>query len=129
MPMPDDHQRRYSEEEVSAILRLTMDKGEHEAQHDGMSLDELVKVAGEAGFAPDRIRSAAELLDTMDSPTKGIDLFGCRPYTEIVRVVDGEVTDENWGRCRRRDAQCVSGDRPVLRASLAKAASGTRALS
>ena len=95
--MPDDCQRRYSEEEVSAILRLAMDRGDHEEmRRDGMSLEELVEVATEAGIEPSLIRSAAERLDTLEAPARGIDWLGVRSYTEIVRVVDGDVTAENW---------------------------------
>ena len=95
--MPDDRQRRYSEDEVSTILRLAMDRGGHEEmRRDGMSLDELVEVASEAGIEPNLIRSAAERLDTLEAPARGVDWLGVRPYTEIVRVVDGELSPDDW---------------------------------
>lgn len=96
--MSKDRQRKYSDDEVSAILRLAMEgtSSDAELSHDGMSLDELLKVASEAGFDQDQIRTAAERLDTVETSSKKFDLLGCRPYTELVRVVDGEVTSENW---------------------------------
>lgn len=96
--MPNDRQRRYTDEEVSAILRLTLESGEagSEASQDGMSLDDLVRVASEAGFSADQIRTAAERLDTVDTSSKKFDLVGCRAYTELVRVVDGEITEDQW---------------------------------
>ena len=96
--MPKDRQRRYTDKEVSAILRLAMESGGPGADidHEGMSLDELVNVASDAGIEPDLIRSAAEKLDTLEAPSPRFDIVGCRPYTELVRVVDGEVTPENW---------------------------------
>jgi len=96
--MPKDRQRRYTDKEVSAILRLAMESGGPGADidHEGMSLDELVNVASDVGIEPDLIRSAAEKLDTLEAPSPRFDIVGCRPYTELVRVVDGEVTPENW---------------------------------
>ncbi|HXH59906.1 MAG TPA: hypothetical protein VNI20_00960 [Fimbriimonadaceae bacterium] len=86
--------RRYSDEEVKAILRLAVGEG-IEQEHDGLSLDELVAVAKEAGLDPERVRTAAERYDLRDTGDHTVGLLGFRRYTEIHRVVDGEVNDQN----------------------------------
>lgn len=73
-----------------------MAKGTYAADSAGMSLDELVKVAHEAGIDPETIREAAQRFEDQQAPLKAPWLLGVRPYTEVFRAVDGTVTDENW---------------------------------
>lgn len=85
--------RRYSEQEVNKILRLaTTDT--HDA--DGMTLDEIVAVATEAGLDANRIRAAAERLDLQHPYSGKRWLLGCEPYTEVVQSVPGELHENNW---------------------------------
>lgn len=63
---------------------------------DGMTLEELIRVAEEAGIDPQAIRSAAERLDDISAEEPVPWWTGVRPYTEIARTVPGEASGDNW---------------------------------
>jgi hypothetical protein len=95
--MPLNRNRRYTDDEVSQILRIALDDGgAHGATRDGLSLDELVDVAGETGIDAASIRQAAERLDSVEVQSRGPGLFGVRGFTEMERTVEGEITDDTW---------------------------------
>lgn len=97
-----DPQRRYDDEEVTAILRRATELGRDDPRRlgasTGTSLQELEEIAREAGIPPDLIRRAAREVDAGASGggrLRGWDRFyGNR--TRVVREVEveGEVPED-----------------------------------
>lgn len=100
MTSPPGSSRRYSDEEVTRLLKraaeLESEAPALPARGSGTSLDEIEAIASEAGINPALIRQAAGELDsspggiTVLAPQSSA-LFGAPTVFELDRVVRGEV--------------------------------------
>jgi hypothetical protein len=90
-------ERRYSDEEVAKILRMTGELSRGDGSEEGVSLAELQRVASELGLDPEKVRLAAERADR-DAALDGgqSDFIGAPPQYEVDRLVECELTDEGW---------------------------------
>ncbi|MEZ4702294.1 MAG: hypothetical protein R2834_18310 [Rhodothermales bacterium] len=92
------NERLYTEKEISAILKrsgeMHAEKGAAETQ--GLTLAELQQIAAEVGISADDVASAAAELERSGIETGGFSWPGFPTTLEIERVVQGEITEEEW---------------------------------
>jgi hypothetical protein len=87
-------QRRYTESEIQALLKAAAERQQHTNPTDpsGLTLDELERIAQDAGIDPEHHRAAALALEA--EPTDIIEmskLWRGPTEVEIERVVEGEI--------------------------------------
>ncbi|MCH8273972.1 MAG: hypothetical protein IH851_04210 [Armatimonadetes bacterium] len=102
--MTEKPERRYTEKEVSAILRRALDQqhADNELQQaedalDGVTLDKLVGIAAEVGIPPEDVRAAAKCVDQSGLSPGAFHIWGCPANFDVERLLEGEVSEEQWG--------------------------------
>ena len=91
--------RLYDEKEIGAILKRTAELSKHELQPnaDGLTLDELKELAGEAGLDPELVvRAASELSAGGHEQKPGF--FGGPVSHSVDFEFDSEIDNETWER-------------------------------
>lgn len=97
--MPD---RRYSEDEVSAIFRAAAGGGEESRAlsrgqpSDGLTMRDLQAIADEVGIAPDALMRAAESLDRVAAPAVTRRVFGLPVGVERTVPLSHTLSDAEW---------------------------------
>lgn len=97
--MPDTRRRLYSEPEIRDILQRASALQEQAAVEpaSGLSSDELERLAEEVGIDPRYIREAiAQGSQARVPKTKSGGLFGAPTELRVERVLDGEVSENEW---------------------------------
>ena len=105
--MASSGERRFSRHEAALILKRATD-GEIRAHssHDGLTLDELIAAAREAGIDPAAIQRAATLIPARPDPVQNI-LLGA-PVRPVVRArVPGHLAAERAGEVRAALEQAI----------------------
>ena len=105
--MASSGERRFSRHEAALILRRATD-GEIRAHssHDGLTLDELIAAAREAGIDPAAIQRAATLIPARQDPVQNV-LLGA-PVRPVVRArVPGRLAAELAGEVRAALEQAI----------------------
>lgn len=100
-------ERRFSDEEVGQILSRAAanQAGRHEpVSSDGITLAELVKVAGEVGFLPEQIQRAASEVEFSRRARSGPD----QSSVLLEQTIHGEIDEAAWGEMVT-NAQVLSG--------------------
>ena len=98
--MPDDptNQQLFTEKEISAILKRSAEiQAESDpAETTGLSLTELKQIAGEVGINPAHVESALAELRAGSTGRKPFYFFGGPTFVHLERVVEGEVSPDQW---------------------------------
>lgn len=95
-PVPATNGRRYSEQEVSLILRRAAElQIDASGAASGTSLAELEEVAREAGLDPALVRRAASDLATATPATAPSRFYGASRRLHVERVIDGELSSDD----------------------------------
>lgn len=91
-------QRTYTEKELRALIQRATEL--HENASDGaernLSLEEIEHIAAELGLPREHLRRAALELQNQPESSKTFSLFGAPFNVDETRVVDGELTEEDW---------------------------------
>ncbi len=88
--------RRYSEQEVSLILRRAAElQADQPGAASGTSLAELEEIAREAGLDPALVRRAATDLATASPGAAASRFLGAARRLHVERVVDGELSGDD----------------------------------
>jgi hypothetical protein len=91
-------QRRYSDDEVAAILAKAIETDGALAQpvrNEGLSLAELQNIGKEVGLAPELVARAAQSLDA-GAPASARTLLGFPIAVERTVMLNRHLTDEEW---------------------------------
>jgi hypothetical protein len=89
--------RRYSDREITLILKGAAERQEEVAPREGgYSLAELEEIAAQAGIDAANVRAAARDLDRVDAPAGG-GFVGSPTMLEFERMVEGEVPESEYG--------------------------------
>jgi hypothetical protein len=103
--------RRYSDKEISAILKRATDlqasAGKSEWPGHGISLTEIEQVAAGAGIDPRYVRAAAAELERGDETGAGFNLWGGPMALELSRTVEGELSEEQWESLVQESRRCA----------------------
>lgn len=95
--MPD---RRYSDDEVSAIFRAAADGAESRAiagaQADGLTLADLQAIGREVGIAPDAVARAARSLDKTPAAAAPRRMLGLPIGVQRTVRLNRALTDADW---------------------------------
>lgn len=94
-------ERRFSEEEAAAIFEQAA-KAQHSGGHpvarrEGMTLDQLQEIGGEAGIAPELVADAARALDAGGRPVDRR-FFGLPIGVGRTAQLGRTLTDQEWER-------------------------------
>lgn len=96
--MADEHapRRLLSEKEVSRVLKRATELQEAEglAETTGLSVEELQQIAAEVGIDPRHL--AVALAELEQGGDKRFHWLGASPSVDLERVVEGEVSEEQW---------------------------------
>lgn len=104
MPSDEKFVKRYSDKEVSALIKRATELQEEESaprrgtSEAGMTLAELQEIAAEAGIDPKLIQRAAAQVDLPKSLTIGEKLAGGPLLISVERIVPGELSEEALSR-------------------------------
>ncbi len=94
------NRRRYNEKEVGRIIKRATDLQESEGRANlldrGASIGDIEQIAAEVGVDPRYIRRAVLEIDRGDDRAEEKSLLAGSVPVEIERVIEGEVTDEQW---------------------------------
>ena len=95
--------RRYSEEEVSEMLKHATDlqaeeTGSRPGSSGGMTLAEIQEIASEVGIEPRHLQTAAARLDHPEPSGLGVALAGGPLVVSVERVVPGEMREDDFAR-------------------------------
>ena len=101
--MRDSDNRIFSEEEVGRLLRIAIKQQEADAEakyntDHGLSLQEIERLASEAGIDAKYIRAALQNLDVPDEETISPGLWGMPLVIEFKYQVPGKLTEEAMER-------------------------------
>jgi hypothetical protein len=94
--------RRYSDSEVSEIVRHAADEQAAHPTEEGMSLKTVQQIADNVGISPERVERAARKLETREParpPAEtgaGARWLGGQTQIVVERVVDGEVPQDAY---------------------------------
>jgi hypothetical protein len=107
-----ESKRRYSEKEISAILKIA---AQHQASagqdevsaNPGMTLAQIEEIASQVGIDPRHVQEAAEALDRGEDHDRSFHLWGAPLTIEFERIVEGEVTEENWSAVVEEIRSCL----------------------
>lgn len=105
--------RRYSDKEVTRLLKKAAEIQEEEAGHElegrGMTLAELQEVAAEAGIHPRYLQQAAARIEHPGKPGLGAALAGTPLTITVERAVPGTLADEDFERAVMDIQRAFSG--------------------
>ncbi len=105
--------RRYSDKEVTRLLKKAAEIQEEEARHElegrGMTLTELQEVAAEAGIHPRYLQQAAARIEHPGKPGLGAALAGTPLTITVERAVPGTLFDEDFERAVMDIQRAFSG--------------------
>jgi hypothetical protein len=103
MTDPVHGERQFTQKQVSALLRRAAElqnaAGEAAATSDpasGFSLAQLQQAAAELGIHPEFLTAAAAEMEGGSRPSDGTSFWGGPRVTELVRSVEGTVSEEEW---------------------------------
>lgn len=106
--------RRYSDKEVTRLLKKAAEIQEEEAGHElegrGMTLAELQEVAAEAGIHPRYLQQAAARIEHPGKPGLGAALAGTPLTITVERAVPGTLADEDFERAVMDIQRAFSGN-------------------
>lgn len=98
-PTPAPERRRYSDREVSQIMRRAAElERVDSAGERGRSLAELEQIAREAGIDPAMVKRAATELDELATEAPGSGFAGAPTTVKVERVVGGELPESEYER-------------------------------
>lgn len=106
--------RRYSDEEVSRLLKQATDLQTEEASPGGaggagMTLAEIQEIAAEVGIEPRYLQRAAAQIDRPSGPGLGEILAGGPLLVAVERIVPGELGEPDFARVVPRIQQAAVG--------------------
>ena len=91
--------RRFSEEEVHALLRFASARQQEEQQHtrleEGLTLEEIQRIAQDAGIEPSYLREAVLDLQSNEPEGKNNNYVGGPINFKIERFIEGRLDDED----------------------------------
>lgn len=92
-------QRKFSEEEVHALLRYASARQQEQQQHtrleEGLTLEEIQRIAEDAGIEPGYLREAVLDLQSNEPEGKSNAFLGGPVNFKIERFVEGRLDDED----------------------------------